>query len=141
VPRPVQQTPQKRNYKVGPAPWIIPTYYGIAIYWVVGGSWTCFSSSGVIHGLGHSVLGMVIGAVTAMFGLGLIAKLELIRGIVNVFSFLSILTGLLNLYSSLIFLSILPLIGIIGVVFAIIQICTAGLMIYLIGETDDAPGF
>lgn len=62
--------------------------------------------------------------------------MELARGIVNVISFLQILQGLFGILGSFLLSFAFGLIGAIAMVLAIVQVVLAGLMIFVIGETE-----
>lgn len=118
--------------------WVVPFYYLIAAWWVVDGAQLAYQS---LSGGLVATLGLVIGVVSALVGLGLLLRIEAARGIVNVLCFLQILDGLLALVF-LLFSGIGGLWGAVSLIFTFIRIGFAGLMIYLIGETDSrAPNF
>ncbi len=85
-----------------------------------------------------SYLAIVLGAVTALFGVGLLARVELVRGIMNVFCGLQILFGLIGLVQSILVGTVFGPLGLVMMFFDVLQIATAAFMIYLIGETDRA---
>jgi hypothetical protein len=75
-------------------------------------------------------------AASILIGLGLIARIELIRRIVVVFACLGILGGLLTVWGGLWGSLLLGLWGFLLVVIGIINVTVNALMIYLIGETS-----
>jgi hypothetical protein len=88
------------------------------------------------------MIGLIIGAVTALIGLGLILRIEAARGIVNVICFIQILSGVLDIAFFFFAAPALGLFGAVGFIFAFIRIGLAGLMIFVIGETESrAPNF
>jgi len=129
-----------------PAKWIWPVYYIISIYWIISGSKTLISA--IVTSMhtqpnifGESVrsldvVGMVVGALTIMTGIGLAAKIDFFRGVVNFLCFLQILGNLCGLATIIMIGSILGPWVLIGVIFQVLNIATSGLMIYIIGETD-----
>lgn len=129
-----------------PAAWIWPTYYIISAYWIISGLKTLISAillsmTAKENIFGESVksldvVGMVVGALTIATGIGLAAKIEFVRGIVNVLCFLQILGNICGLASLIMIGSIFGPWVLIGVVFQVLNILTAALMIYIIGETD-----
>jgi len=129
-----------------PAKWIWPTYYAISIYWIISGAKTLISA--IVTSMyaqqnvfGESVksldvVGMIVGTLTILTGIGLIAKVEFVRGVVNVLCFLQILGNLCGLASLIMIGSILGPWVLVGIIFQVLNIATAALMIYVIGETD-----
>jgi len=135
----------KKPALVQAAAWIYPTYYTIAGYFVLSGAleiiqtlYAANAHKGVeMHGMGPiQVVMIIIGAITSMIGLGLILKVEIVRGIVNIFCWLRIATSVLGLPAAVGLALILGPIGIVALVMSIFDIITGGLMIYLLGETD-----
>jgi hypothetical protein len=138
--------PGTRASKVGSAVnslrWVKPAYYGIAGWWVLSGLLVVLEGLGVVGGGRLGVIDVLFGAVTALIGLGLILQVDAARGVVNVLCFLQILFGLFGL--AMLFLN--PFVGgtwgVIAAVMTFIQIGLAGLMIFLIGETETrGPNF
>lgn len=144
--RPVEVA--KPKYKRPMAAWIWPAYYVISGYWVISGAEGIvqalnlgpFATSIVIEGVkiepGISVVGLVFGALSALVGLGLLFKLEFIRGVVNVLCFLQILNGLLGLWAGVLSSALFGPIGLLVTIMSIFDIITGALMVYVIGETD-----
>ncbi len=123
--------------------WVKPAYYGIAVWWIVGGVWSVLTGAGVFGNPGgFGIIDVLLGSLTALVGLGLVLHVDLVRGIVNVLCFLQILGGL----RSLVFFFFSPFVGgflgVVLVMMAFFQIGLAGLMIFLIGETETrGPNF
>jgi hypothetical protein len=142
-PPPPGTGPSKIGAAVSSLRWVKPAYYGIAGWWVISGVLSVLEGAGVMGEAGGlGVVGAFFGAITALIGLGLILQVDAARGIVNVLCFLQIFFGLLDL----VFLFFSPFIGgvwgIISVILTFIQIGLAGLMIFLIGETETrGPNF
>lgn len=114
--------------------WVPIAYTLVSIWWIVDGGLSV--ARGLSTGSGSISLGMIFGALTALVGLGLLLKVEFVRGIVNFLSFFQILFGLFDVVV-LFFLS--PIVGIwgpIGMILAFIRVGVGGLMIFLIGETE-----
>ncbi len=116
----------------GKPKWVWPAYYAVAGWWVLQAILAVLMSHGTVFGL-------VVGGVTGIIGLGLLARIEIVRGIVNIVCFLNILFGLYDMG-----------LGFLGggwsgsliMVLAIMQVGMAGLMIFLIGETETrSPNF
>lgn len=139
VSRPAAPQKKVQGYK---APqWVQGAYYSIAIYWILDGLFQVLSGTGVLGGH-HSSVDVIIGAVSAVMGLGLVLRLEIIRGIVNFFCGLQIIFGLFGLAGAVLGTLFAGMLGFVMVVLQVLQIATAGFMIYLIGETDTkAPNF
>lgn len=145
VPRPKTAVAAKRPL-MQTASWIWPTYYVISGYFVLSGIWeivqTIFAASS--HKPGAEATGMgpiqgfmiIIGVVTSLIGLGLLFKVELARGIVNVFCWIRIALGVLSLPATIGMVVVFGPLGVVMLVSSIFDIVSSGLMIYLIGETD-----
>lgn len=117
--------------------WVWPVYYFIAAWWIFDGVYGIAQTlRSQYPGSFFSVIGIVISAVTALVGLGLVLKVELARGIVNVLCFLQILQGLFGILGGFIMSFAIGIFGAIAMVLAIVQIVLAGLMIFVIGETE-----
>ncbi len=84
---------------------------------------------------------VVIGAIGVVWGIGLLAKIEFIRGITNVLCFLSIAVDLLSLVGYVLGAGLAAMLGgsllvVISMFATAFNIALNGLMIYLLGETD-----
>ncbi len=123
--------------------WVLPAYYGISGWWFLNGVWTVLSTLISKNGAsGFGVIIVVIGGLTALVGLGLILRIDAVRGIVNVLCALNILFGAIGLITAFFMTGVFGIWAAIGMIRNAIQIAMAGLMIYLIGETDThAPNF
>jgi hypothetical protein len=142
-PKPDPKTSSARATLSGPAPWIWPAYYCVAAYFVVSGLLsliqaiylmskpTLFGGPNVV-----AIVGIIVSVVTIIIGLGLILKIEAARGVVNFFCWLSIAANILSLPGTIGMISLLPGLGLVATIRSVFDICTAALMIYLIGETD-----
>lgn len=115
-------------------PWVWPVYYFIASFFVLNGI------VGVLFGVGAigkpDAFSLVAGGVNLILGIGLIFRLEFIRGVVNVVCFLQMLGAA---FSALQGFVLAPLTGPFAALFLVldvIQFCASGFMIFLIGETD-----
>ncbi len=126
APGPASRPADAHSDTWGPPRWVWPAYYGVAIWWIL---------QGVAHVLvvRGGIVDLVINGLSALIGIGLLARIELVRGITNVICFLSILGGLLSLGMS--FLEG-GWSGTLGMLMALVQIGMAGFMIFLIGETE-----
>lgn len=85
---------------------------------------------------GFAYVGIVFGAITALVAIGLMARIELVRGIVNILSFLRILSGALGLWGALMGSLFIGPLAILFAIFSAIDMASGLFMIYLIGETD-----
>lgn len=128
--------------------WIWPAYYTIAVLWIVSGV------GGILEALnvgpfattikfqdvkiepGVNLIGLVFSGISAVIGLGLLVKIEIIRGVVNVVCFLQIVNGLLGLWAGIMASAFLGPIGLFITIMNIVDIVTGALMIYILGETD-----
>lgn len=82
-----------------------------------------------------AVIGIIAGAISLLLGVGLLLRIEIVRGIVNFVCGISLLFGLFGLATSI------PLLllggwGILIVLNQVLSIVSNGAMIYLVGETD-----
>lgn len=69
-------------------------------------------------------------------GLGLLLRVEFIRGIINFFCGLRIICGLFKLAGTLIGALFSGPLALLSALFIVLDIATAALMVYLIGETE-----
>ncbi len=83
-----------------------------------------------------SSISIVFAVVTILVGIGLIARVELARGIVNVLCFLQILDGAFGLLGGFIFSFAIPLIGALAMGMSLLKIALALAMVFVIGETE-----
>ncbi len=117
--------------------WIWPAYYVLSIYWIISGIEGILRSlNEAPFGPGAEPLALVMGAFSALVGLGLLVRLEFLRGVGNLVCFLQILGGVLGLWTGVLSIAVLGPMGLIVTIMAILDVLTGGFMIYLIGETD-----
>ena len=126
---------------VGQPKWVWPAYYSICAYFIltglVGVIMTAISISRAKDGVGiFDYVSLVVGAITALIGIGLVAKVDFVRGIVNIFCWIQIVSSVLGAASLLLAGLILGPFAILMAFWRLIDAVTAGLMIFLIGETD-----
>lgn len=147
VPRPKPAPGQNSSRPLmQAAAWIWPAYYIISVYYVISGLMDVLGGVVMMTQHKNNVLGeqlgffgyiaMIIGAITIVIGLGLLLRVEIVRGIVNVFCWIAILSGAFGLLGSVMSGGFFTAWGIVGIVKNVFSIATSGLMIYLIGETD-----
>lgn len=117
--------------------WIWPLYYALSIWWIIGGAISVAQAfvgnkgeMGVEDGFG-----IAFGAIRILVGLGLAFQVEIIRGFVNVISFISLIFSVLGLLSSLASILVFGPLGLLFVVSSILDILVAGTTIWIIGET------
>lgn len=110
--------------------WVKPAYNLIASYWILNGVWGIISDTVLAGKDGPNLVGAAMGALGALIGLGLLLRIEAVRGVVNFVCALQILFGILDVITAFILGSPLMMI------LALVQIATAGLLIFLIGETE-----
>ena len=80
---------------------------------------------------------LVFDGVGTLVGIGLLLRLELIRGITNIICFLGILSGL-RFIAAGVFGTLFSSWGLLVALYGIIKVAIYGFMVYLIGETDRA---
>jgi hypothetical protein len=83
------------------------------------------------------LVGAVIGAIFAMTGVGLVMRVELARGIVNILSWITIGLALMRIAGLLMAGFLMGPIVILMMVRSVFDGALAGFQIYLIGETDN----
>ena len=71
-----------------------------------------------------------------VFGVGLVARIEFVRGIANVVCSFMVLSGIFMMWGSLVMSMISTPFGILYLCLGVLRILTSGFMIYLLGETD-----
>ena len=72
----------KTAYSEGTPEWIWPAYYGISGWWILNGIYAILAATVFAPKSGGgvgSMIGLVIGAITALIGLGLILRVEAAR--------------------------------------------------------------
>lgn len=126
--------PAKRSFLApGAPPWAGTAYNLISLYWILSGGYQFVSALLISSDKGPDYVGAVAGLLPIVVGLGLLLRLNIIRGIVNFLCALQILGGILGVIVS--FFAGDP----VQLIMALVQIGTSGFMIYLIGETDTGP--
>ena len=119
-------------------PWVWRAYYGMAILWIVTGAfWALLPLLGVHPPgpVGVPTYDVIAGCVSVIAGIGLISRIEAIRGVVNVLCWIQILLGLLGTVLCIVLaletgglslMMLVPVINVAGTVF----------MVWLLAETD-----
>ena len=138
--------PYAKYANYGPAKWIWPAYYAVSAYFVLSGLLSVLNGVMMLHVKKDSGAGdimqtvaigtMIIGSIVALIGIGLIAKVEIVRGIVNVLCWIRIVGSSFSLLSSLLAGGFIGPIALLWAFLNVVDIATSALMIYLIGETD-----
>lgn len=119
----------------GPVPpFAWPLYYVISAYWVLSGIAEIVLSA--ISRDGIQLWSAVCPGFQIFLGIGLLLRLEIIRGIVNVLCWFSILGGLLKVIGGILVMATIGAMAIPNVLFGLIQIITSALMIWVIGLTQ-----
>ena len=135
--------PPSQGYGRGEYAWAWKAYYAIAVWWILSGGWQ-FVRPIVLPGekSGSITFSSIIGLITAAVGIGLLLKVDFVRGVVNVISFLQILDGAFGLIIGLFLTGIFGWAGAFGMILSALQIALGAFMIFLIGETEThAPNF
>jgi hypothetical protein len=126
-----------------PETWTSKAYYAVAAWWVISGVWSVLQATlfATKENPGSAV-GLVFGAITALVGIGLLLRVELVRNIVVFLAALNILLGLFGIAMTFLTPFVGGIWGAVVIVHEFIDIALNGLMIFLIGETDShAPNF
>lgn len=133
VPRPVPAPTQKRRALVAPARWVPIAYYGVAVWYIVGALVTVVQSA-VLKDFGPE---LAYALFKVAIGLGLIFKVELVRGIINILCWIQIAFSGMGLLTAILAGPFIGPMAFLLMLLYIIDICANALMIFLIGETDD----
>lgn len=144
--RSVQRTPNKDDverysYKL-PDKTLWSIYYALCIFWLIGGAWDIYEGiprpkGGEAGMLGFGdMLSLAFGTFSVLVGLGLLLKIEIIRGIVNVISALNLLFGLIGLVTGIFALFTMAGLGYLLVAMNLLQVIVSGATIWIIGETQ-----
>ncbi len=124
----------------GKPDWVVPAYYIVSGYFIASG---LFGAGRIL--MNHKLMedagmfayiGLAFNAISVLMGVGLMVKIEIIRGIVNFVCGLSLVFGILGLLGSLGSVLTLGGMGVLILIQNVLDICMNGFMIYLIGETD-----
>ena len=120
--------------------WVYPAYYIVASYFMLSGLLgallTLTNHKAMAEGNMFTYVGLAFNGVGILLGLGLLFKVEIIRGIVNFVCGLSLVFGILGLIGSLGMVLALGGLGVLMLIRNVLDICMNAFMIYLIGETD-----
>lgn len=120
--------------------WVVPAYYIVAGYFLVSGLLaillTVMNKKGMEEAGMFAYVAIAMYSISVIMGLGLLAKIEIIRGIVNFVCGISLIFGIIGLIGSFGSVLLLGGMGVLMLIRNILDICMNGFMIYLIGETD-----
>ncbi|AIE83392.1 hypothetical protein OP10G_0024 [Fimbriimonas ginsengisoli Gsoil 348] len=133
----------QRGTQIEKAAWIRPALYVAAGYSILGGLQNIGSGTPMLGGkpspgtptalfVGTGLVMMAVGCLSALVGVGLLTKVEIARRAAIPVSGLRILTSGLILVGSLLAGGVSSS----GTIFNILDIVTAGLLVYLVRETD-----
>lgn len=143
--------PGKPKIKAFETPkWVWFAYYAVAVWWILGGTLDVLDGFYVFgkpeeiaeaerllgQALGPSYVTIVAGAITALFGVGLVVRVEIIRGIVNFVAGIKLIFTLLGLVATVIGSGFFGLYSIPFIIFGVLDVLSCALLIWLIGETD-----
>lgn len=121
------------SYSGKAPPFAWPLYYVISAYWVLSG--IASIALPMLTGFGG---GSCFGIVQALLGIGLLLKVNRIRRWVNWICFAGLAFGLLSIGFSLLALIVDGKLGFEVFAFGLMTVATNGLMIWVIGLTQDA---
>jgi len=112
----------------------VPVVYNlIALYWIADGGFDLVAG---LSAKEPSLVAAVFGGFWMMIGFGLLVRIEFVRGLVNILSFIKIGFGVLAIIGGLVGSATVGASALLIVLFGVIDVVTGGLMVYLIGETD-----
>ncbi|MER3495624.1 MAG: hypothetical protein C4320_01645 [Armatimonadota bacterium] len=116
--------------------WAGPVYFAVCLYFLLSGLVHAgLALAGKHHGF--DALFVFVGPVINMvLGIGLLARIEIIRGITNFICAINILFSLLGLLTGAMITMALGWIGLVLLFFNVLEIALNGFRIYLIGEND-----
>ncbi|MBX3097518.1 MAG: hypothetical protein KF812_11695 [Fimbriimonadaceae bacterium] len=117
--------------KIPPFAW--PMYYLISAYWTVSGLYGTVSP--FLFGQGFTIC-IIFPILQVLMGIGLLLRIEAVRGIVNILCWFSILGGILGAIGSIISIPATGVFGVIAVIGYVLTIVTSALMIWVIGLTQ-----
>jgi len=144
VARPI--VPNAQAAPIADSNWKVVAYYAMGIYWIVNGLLIIIGSAIIQNKLiaggagmfaGIPAIGIVIGLVFALTGAGMLLRVELARGIVNILSWLTIVMSVLRVVGLLLAGFFMGPIVILMIFRSVVDGLFAGFQIYLIGETDN----
>lgn len=120
--------------------WVVPAYYIVSSYFIISGLLaillTVTNKKEMADPGVFTWVSLAFSAMSVLLGLGLIAKIEIIRGIVNFVCGISLVFGIIGLLGSFGGILAFGLLGVVGLLRNVLDICMNAFMMYLIGETD-----
>jgi hypothetical protein len=119
--------------------WVYPAYYSVCGYYILSAIVEILlivldKKADMSDFL--TIAMIVIHGLSLIVGIGLLAKIEIVRGLVNYLSFGKILGDLRGILFSFGVIMLSTGLGILMLIFNVLDLCAAVFMIYLIGETD-----
>lgn len=136
VLRPKQDNPDPQAFET--PTWTLAAYYAVSALLLLSGLVGILATllGSKKDGIDlFAAISLVFDSVGALVGLGLLLRLEIVRGITNIICFLGILSGIRFTLAGL-GATFFTSWGLLIVIYGIIKICVYAFMIYLIGETD-----
>ncbi|CAN5406940.1 hypothetical protein BH11ARM1_BH11ARM1_12460 [soil metagenome] len=140
-------TAKKNIQYYEPAKWVKVAYNLISLYFVLSGALNVVATINSTHEkfMGEEIgftfgtyIAIAVSAVTILVGIGLLLKVEVARGIVNFICGMRIIFGLATGGITVITALAIGPFGVLLILLKAFDIITAGLMLYVIGETDTA---
>ncbi len=133
-----RQTP---NYANKSLVWTL--YYIFSVLWIFDGVRVVLATLGIAKQLGAGsafaswgILGAIFGGINVLIGLGLILKVEFIRGVANFLCGINLIFAILGVVQTIIISPVLGPVGIIAIIGSILVCALYGAQIWVIGETD-----
>jgi len=141
VARPVVDRTKRKIAAFETPVWVNVAYYSIAGWFILSALISAAANVISINAAksdssGGDYIGLVFCVIQILIALGLILKINIVRGIVNFFCALQIIKGILFGLGAFPLMMISPVAGILWLLYQLFDIATAAFMIYLIGETD-----
>ncbi len=119
--------------------WVYPAYYAVCGYYIlsslIGILLVVLNKKNDMSDM-FNIIAVAIYGLGIIVGIGLLAKIEIIRGLVNYLSFFKILGDLRGIFVSFGIMMLSTGLGLALLIFNVLDLCAAVFMIYLIGETD-----
>ena len=121
--------------------WIL--YYVFSVLWIFDGARVIIATLGFMkeNGTGSpfaswGIIGTVIGVANVSIGVGLILRVEFLRGVANFLCGLNLLGAGFGVVGAILVAPVLGAVGLVAVVISILYCLVYGLQIWAIGETD-----
>jgi len=143
VARPV--IAQAKPVAMADSNWKIVAYYVMGVWWILNGLLVTLGSAKILSALasgpgaifsGIPAIGIIIGLVYTLSGLGMVLKVEIARGVVNILSWITIGFALMRGAGLLLAGMFMGPAVLLMLLRAVFDGLLAGFQIYLIAETD-----